>query len=303
MSNFNQQKNLKAGTYTVLLLGSLLALCFIISWTPPVAPPIQEEEGMEVNLGDSEIGSGDVQPMLPGDPALEMEAVQTPPPPPTQNAPVEKEIETNDEDKEAPPAVVNKPKVESKPKPKSEFKPVPETPKPATKPKEETKPVETPPAPAPKPKALYKSPNAKANGTGGNNADSYQASKGQGIAGGSGDQGKLNGNPNSDSYTGNSSYGSGNGVSISRGLQGRKITKFPSFEDDFSENAKIAVDIKVDNKGNVTNATIQPRGTTTGNTAMKNIALRKARQLKFNADEEGIIDQIGTIVFSFRIRQ
>jgi hypothetical protein len=48
MSNFNQQKNLKAGTYTVLLLGSLLALCFVISWTSPVTPPIQEEEGMEV---------------------------------------------------------------------------------------------------------------------------------------------------------------------------------------------------------------------------------------------------------------
>jgi hypothetical protein len=36
---------------------------------------------------------------------------------------------------------------------------------------------------------------------------------------------------------------------------------------------------------------------------MKNIALRKARQLKFNADEEGAIEQMGTIIFSFRIRQ
>ncbi len=301
MSNFNQQKNIKAGTYTVLLLGSLLALCFIISWTSPVVPPIQEEEGMEVNLGDSETGSGDVQPLLPGDPALETETVQTPPPQPTQTAPAEKEIETNDNDKEAPPAVVTKPKEDIKPKPKAEFKPVPETPKPVVKPKEEAKPVETPPAP--KPKAIYKSAPGNANGTGGNNADTYQPSKGQGIAGGSGDQGKLNGNPNSDSYTGNGGYGSGNGVSISRGLQGRKINRFPSFEDDFDENAKVAVDIKVDNNGNVTSATIQPRGTTTGNANMKNIALRKARQLKFNADEEGAIEQMGTIIFSFRIRQ
>jgi outer membrane biosynthesis protein TonB len=301
MSNFNQQKNLKAGTYTVLLLGSLLALCFIISWTSPVLPPIQEEEGMEVNLGDSETGSGDVQPLLPGDPALETETVQTPPPQPTQTAPAEKEIETNDEDKEAPPAVVTKPKEETKPKPKAEFKPIPEAPKPVIKPKEEAKPVETPPAP--KPKAIYKSATGNANGIGGNNADTYQPSKGQGIAGGSGDQGKLNGNPNSDSYTGNGGYGSGNGVSISRGLQGRKINRFPSFEDDFDENAKVAVDIKVDNNGNVTSATIQPRGTTTGNVNMKNIAIRKARQLKFNIDEDGAIEQMGTIIFSFRIRQ
>ncbi len=301
MSNFNQQKNLKAGTYTVLLLGSLLALCFIISWTPPVAPPIQEEEGMEVNLGDSETGIGDVQPLLPGDPALESTVVNTPPPQPVQQTSVEKEIETNDDDKEAPPAVVSKPTPVIKPKPKAEFKPVPETPKPAVQPKEEAKPVETPPTP--KPKALYKAQGANASGTGGNNADTYQPSKGQGIAGGAGDQGKLNGNPNSDSYTGNGGYGSGNGVSISRGLQGRKITRFPSFEDDFSENAKVAVDIKVDNNGTVTSASIQPRGTTTGNTNMKNIALRKARQLKFTTGEDGDIDQMGTIIFSFRVRQ
>ena len=139
MSNFNQQKNLKAGTYTVLLLGSLLALCFIISWTSPITPPIQEEEGMEVNLGDSETGSGDIQPLLPGDPALETETVQTPPPQATETAPAEKEIETNEDDKEAPPAVVTKPKEEIKPKPKVELKPAPETPKPVTKPKEEPK--------------------------------------------------------------------------------------------------------------------------------------------------------------------
>lgn len=299
MSTFNQQKNLKAGTYTVLVLGSLLALCFIISWAPPVAPVVQEEEGMEVNLGDSETGIGDVQPLLPGDPALEAEAIQTPPAQPIKSSPEEKEVETNDNDKEAPPAVVNPPK--ENPKPKSELKPTAVVPNPTPKPKEEAKPVEAPPAP--KPKAIYKSPGANANGTGGNNADSYQASKGQGIAGGSGDQGKLNGNPNSDSYTGNSGSGGGNGLTISRGLQGRKITRFPSFEDDFSENAKVAVDIKVDLNGNVISATIQPRGTTTGNASMKAIALRKARQLRFNTDEEGAAEQLGTISFSFRVKQ
>jgi hypothetical protein len=36
---------------------------------------------------------------------------------------------------------------------------------------------------------------------------------------------------------------------------------------------------------------------------MKNIAVRKARQLKFTADEDGAIEQMGTIIFSFRVRQ
>jgi hypothetical protein len=36
---------------------------------------------------------------------------------------------------------------------------------------------------------------------------------------------------------------------------------------------------------------------------MKNIALKKARQLKFTADEDGSIEQMGTIIFSFRVKQ
>ncbi len=105
------------------------------------------------------------------------------------------------------------------------------------------------------------------------------------------------------SYNEEDNYDSRYGVSISRGLQGRKINRSPSFEDDFSENAKVAVDIKVDNNGNVTRATIQPRGTTTANANIKNIALKKARELKFTENEDGSNEQMGTIIFSFRIKQ
>src|SRR5947199_362365 len=66
--------------------------------------------------------------------------------------------------------------------------------------------VNTPPKVV-KPKAVYaggKNPN-----NGGNNADSYNNIRNQGIAGGNGDQGKPNGNPNSDSYTGNGGTGNG----------------------------------------------------------------------------------------------
>lgn len=93
------------------------------------------------------------------------------------------------------------------------------------------------------------------------------------------------------------------GVSLSRGLMGRAIRSTPSFEEDFSENAKIAVDIKIDNRGNVISATIQPRGTTTGNISIKSIALQKARQLKFTEDQNAPNEQLGTIVFNFRISQ
>jgi outer membrane biosynthesis protein TonB len=293
MSNFEQGKNLKASTYTILLVGGLLIISFLIAWTPPPTAEITEEEGMEVNLGNSETGEGDIQPLLPGDPIDLEESAKPTPPPPAQEEPPVKEIETNDNDLEALHAVIKKP-VET-PKKKPAVKPTPEIPKP------ESKPVEAPPAP--KAKFVYKGQSSNTGNQGGNNSDTYQPSNGQGVAGGKGDQGKPNGSANSDSYTGNGGPGNGggSGVSISRGLQGRGIRSKPSFEEDFNENAKIAVDIKIDTKGNVLSATIQPRGTTTGNISMKSIALQKARQLKFTADENGPEEQLGTIVFNFRI--
>lgn len=293
MTNFDTEKNLKASAYTLLIVGSLLAICFMVSWAPPVSPPIPEDEGIEVNLGDSETGKGDVQPMIPGAPSAATDEVSAALP--QQQTPVqsaEKEVETNDEDAEAPPVIANPPK--PKPKEKSIITPNPSPIK--ESPKAEAKPVETPPAP--KPKYVYK---GTATGQGGNNATLLQQSSGQGIAGGKGDQGKINGDPNSDSYNGNGGSGTG-GVSVSRGLQGRKINRYPSFEDDFSENAKVAVDIKVDERGNVISASIQPRGTTTSNAGMKSIAIQKARQLKFNSYEDGPEEDLGTIVFNFRIR-
>lgn len=105
MPNFENEKNLKASAYTLLIIGVILALCFIVSWAPPVAPPPPDEEGMEVNLGDSETGQGDVQPLIPGEPSAETEETVSTPPQPTPVQTTEKAIETNDEDKEAPPSL------------------------------------------------------------------------------------------------------------------------------------------------------------------------------------------------------
>lgn len=298
MASFEQQKNTKAFMYTLLVCAGVAALFFMVSWAPPVSPEQKEEEGMEVNLGSSETGLGEIQPLLPGDPGEQQNVINPPIPNVAPETSTEKEVETNDDDKEAPPAVAKKPVEKPKLKPEIKLNPVTVS-KPAVK--IESKPIEVPPIQ--KPKVLFKGQGSGGNGQG-NNSDSYQASSGQGIAGGRGDQGKPNGNPNADSYTGNggSGNGTGAGVSISRGLQGRKINRYPSFEDDFNENAKVAVDIKVDGNGNVTSASFQPRGSTTTNANIKGIALAKARQLKFSTDADGIEDQMGTVVFNFRIK-
>ena len=116
-----------------------------------------------------------------------------------------------------------------------------------------------------------------------------------GVSGGQGTGDKGQGNSQGEGI------GSG-GLSIVRGLQGRKISRFPSFVDDFNENAKVAVDVRVDPNGNVTSVNIQPRGTTTGNAAIKNIALQKAKLLKFTANPDGADEEVGTVVFVFKVR-
>jgi len=103
------QKDVRAGTMTGIICGALIMMFFIISWTIPAPeiPPV--EEGMEVNLGNSDEGLGVEAPKIPGPPAAEKEDVDVPPK--TQVTPVEevKEVETNDNDKEAPEAVIPKP--------------------------------------------------------------------------------------------------------------------------------------------------------------------------------------------------
>ncbi|MEO6637811.1 MAG: hypothetical protein ABIN25_06020, partial [Ginsengibacter sp.] len=83
------------------------------------------------------------------------------------------------------------------------------------------------------------------------------------------------------------------------GLSGRSPISFPSMQDDFNENAKVYVDIKVNAAGKVTEATIA-RGTTTSNSSLRSIAIEKAKQLKFPASQTDV--ESGTIQFNFGLR-
>jgi hypothetical protein len=282
---FEKEKNIKAGTYTLIAIVVLFLMFFLISWTMPISEEPLLDEGIEVNLGNSETGLGDIPPTVPGDPAPE-QAEQTASTP-QSSPPVQEEVTTEDDNDEPDAPVIAKKVAVNTPKPKPVVNQNPPTPKATQQP---------PSPPQPKPKATmgaYKG----GTGTGGNSQDQFNNVKNQGIAGGTGDQGKANGNINSDNYTGNGGTGK-SGVAISRGLTGRRITRLPSFEDDFNENAKIAVDIKVNEDGSVVSATYQSKGSTSGSASLKAIALQKAKQLKFNSGDESI----GTVIFNFRLK-
>jgi hypothetical protein len=276
----DRKKNLEAGAYTAVILIALALLLFLVSWQlpKPVEPdPPLELQGIEVNLGTDETGFGADQPLLPGEPAPSV--ANTPSGAPAENA-GENAGDDPDSDVPLPTNTNTKPNI-----------------KPTDVVKATTKPVTNPVPAPPKPKAVFNgktSPNS--NGTGGNGADSYYKGSNQGIAGGKGDQGAPGGDPNSDSYKGDGK-GKG-GVRISSGLSGRKVGKVPSFEDDFNENAKVAIDVTVNASGKVISATVNPRGTTTTNSKTRNIAIKNAYLIPFTA---GSGESKGTIIIDLKI--
>lgn len=289
---FESKKNTRATIYTALVCGALLGVCLLLSWSlPPLPQPDILDEGIEVNLGNSDIGSGTDQPFEPGPPAPTNHEAYVPPAPVTAKDDAVKDIETDDKDEEAP--EIKKPVVVKKDATKVPEKEVVKT-KPTTKPKVDAPPV----PPAPKPKALMKGVNGT--GSGGNEADSYKKGTGEGIAGGKGDQGRPGGDPDSKNYTGG---GKGNsGVRIASGLQGRSLTRIFKYQDDFNENATIAVDVRIDKDGNVLSASYQLRGSTTSESFFKEKAVEIVKKSKFNAAPSGPDEQTGTVLVNFRVR-
>lgn len=285
MQQPDTQKNYKAAAITLVLHAVLLFFFFVLTIAMAVPTPPPLEEGIEVNLGNSDIGFGDVQPLIPDEPAPEAIPETTTTPPQQQIAAAvdetEKELSERDE-ADAPevnkPAKVTKPaKVEPKDNP-----PVTTT-KPAT-----TTVVNPKPAP-PKPKAVY----GGGTGTGGNNSDTYNNSRNQGVAGGTGDQGKASGNPNSDNYNGSGGTGTG-GPRVTSG--NRKIVKYYSFDGDL-EKATINAIIKVSPDGRGTFVRIGP-GSTSVSQAYANAITNYLRNIQFDKSTQ---ESTVTVQFLFKV--
>jgi hypothetical protein len=208
--SFEQEKNIKAGVYTGLICLALSFIFFVLKWqepAPKVIPP--HPEYMEVNLGNSNTGSGDIPPMSKAAPAPEQGA----------NTPKTKAVTSIATKINTVAGDANDEAIHSG------------TAKSTTK---------NTPAPLPaKPKALM-GKYAGGNGAGGNNQDSYNNVKDQGIAGGKGDQGVANGSINGNTYTGTG------GPFVTKG--DRRVTKTYSFNGDVPP-ATIYAEIEVNPSG------------------------------------------------------
>ncbi len=284
--SFESEKNRKALLYTAGICGIFLIIAIFYTWPLQIPPVPTVQDLIDINLGNDVEGMGDVQPLVRGERAPETQSIQSQQKAvkaadnPTRNI----QADDNSDEEAAPVVKAEKPKDDAKDVNKQTTAKVTKSVNPS--------PVINPNPAPPKPKLpLYKG----GNGTGGNGATEDNGYRNQGYKPGNGDAGSPSGKP--DAY--GNSPGGRSGVSVVRGLSGRRPISFPSMQDDFNENAKVYVDIKVNAAGKVTEASIA-RGTTTSNSSLRSIAIEKAKQLKFPVSQNDI--ESGTILFNFILR-
>jgi len=284
---------------TILVHLLLLVALFFLALRTPL--PLPGEEGVEVNLGQTETGYGDVQSDTPPP-----QSDPTPPPQPKQQTvepePVPQEEENLTQDIEEAPVLEEEIKEEEPPEeiieePKEEIEPDPVKEEIIEEePEEETvdstfvteEPAEEVPVEEPKPvvntKALYPGSSKSTEGTN------------QGVTEGPGDQGKPQGAKDSDKYDGKG--GQGNGISFSLGGRGSKELEKPS--NIFKESGDIVIRIEVDRRGNVLSAIYQQKGSTVGSYDEKvKLAIEAAKNSTFTEDLTASEKQRGTITYKF----
>ncbi len=270
----------------------IISLIFLALRTPL---PLPGEEGVEVNLGYDETGSGKIQSPVPPpqkqmkpQPEEKTKQKQPEPEPEKTEDVQQKEEKTLTQNIEETPVIEPKKKKPEKKKKEIKEKPVEPVKEVKKEPeKEKVEPVKKP-APKPKPvinkKALFKgSKNRKGTGTN------------QGTGKEAGDQGKPHGFENSNKYDGQG--GKGNGPAYDLGGRGAKYLDRPPSS--FPEAGTIVVTIWVDRSGKVVKAQIKEKGTTIIDSGLRRIALDAARNSTFVADPEAAQLQRGTITYNF----
>lgn len=271
-----QKINIKASVWTFTVhIVLLLIFLFIRYGSPVIEQPV--EMGMEVNLGTSDDGSGNDQPMATEAPAPDANTVAA------NSAPLEHS--TNDEivkTDEADAPVINI---------KTEKKTIATNTNIKKKANKEATEQKSSIITAPKPRYVFNGNT----GRGGNNATANLRGTSEGNTHGNGDRGVPGGTPGAANYTGVPGWGNG----ISHTLSGRSIVAFPPPEADFKESGKVVIRITVDRNGAIVNKQVK----SATNAEIRTIALQKVNKVKFNKSDNAPEEQFGDITFVFKTHQ
>lgn len=227
------------------------------------------ENGIAINFGTTEFGSGNVQPT---------EAIQSAPKPTISKPTAASDDEVLSQDIEE--AVVMKETKKEKPT--------------ETKSKEEQKPK---PVESPKPSkstsdvlsSIINGPKSDGKATGSEGNDNNLP----------GDKGSQNGDPYANSY-----YGSGGGTGGGRGwgLNGRKLSSTGKETQKCNEYGTVVVQITVNRNGDVI-AAKYTKGTTNTNSCLIEPAIATAKKYKWQPDANAPEKQIGFITVNFKIAE
>lgn len=250
----NKKNSLIAALLTLVFCLLLVGCCFWMGLYRQNPPP--PEEGVEVNVGDSDYGFGD-------SPESVSETTASKPQVNTSDNTLSEDISTQTAEESV---ALDKKKTDKKP---------------VEKPKEKVEPTKEPEI------------NQQALFPGNKNKSDKGGS--EGISTGTGNQGKVGGDPNSTRYDGEPGTG-GMGYS----LTGRKASSLPVPNYNSSKQGKVVVKIWVDRDGNVVKAEPGQRGTTVTDAYLMKKAKEAAMQAKFTPSKDAQEQQIGTITYVFR---
>lgn len=294
-----EKRNHIVGVFGSLGLHGLLLLLVLFWWKLRVPdPPFPEGgggagSGIEVNLGTSETGLGQVQQEEITIPKEEKAA-----PKQVTSAAPEKILTQDVEEEDAIDAVRKKEVKKNKP---VETKPVPEVKKPVKTVAEETPVVKKPVL---NKNALYK-----------------PRTTSQGITSGDGDQGNPNGSPKAVTYTGQGKGGNGGdgagggegggigtgkgkgiGPGISYTLEGRSVLNLPKPAYTSDVEGTVVVEVTVDKDGRVIAANPGYKGSTTMDDDLLREAKKAAMSARFDKKPDAPAVQKGTITYKFRLQ-
>lgn len=255
--------NNKALAWTVGVHALLLLLFFWLRYTIPTEVVADAAPGLEVNLGSSETGSGDDQPMNRKKPGPYEASVVYKTVAANANQPL-KPVTSNMADAPVIDNLKNKKGAEQANDKNNQHAPA---------------------------KYSY----GPEDGQGGNSADRDKPGKGEGIAGGPGDQGAPGGTPGSSNYNGVPGAGGG---AIGHTLTGRKIQP-DRFEAEFHESGKVVIHVTVDKDGNI----IDKRVKSSSGPELTRLAMEKLSNAKFSKSNGAEPQQFGDVTIIFKTRQ
>lgn len=292
MSFLDTRHKKKSFTLTTLLLSALLLLLFYIGLTY-LDPPI--ENGIAVNFGTMDFGSGEVQPKekirsepqeVVSEPVQQVQEVQ-PQEETVEEAPVEKVLTSDNEE-----SIKIKQQQEAKrkadeaaEKAKAEAERIAKEKRDAEEKKRQEQ------------EAKKKNIDALIGGIG----------KSDGTTTGSegdddrlGDKGQSDGDPYATSYYGAPGSGSGTG---GYGLSGRSLVSKGKVQQECNEEGRVVVRIVVGRNGQVIQATPGVKGTTNNAPCLLEPAKKTALQHRWNPDSNAPAEQIGFVVVNFKLGQ